>query len=53
MYDYFIYLICIFIALKTLSYSLWSFKNSGSAGGIAVLIISLLCLAPMFLLKNM
>jgi hypothetical protein len=42
-------LICVFIVLKTISYSIWSYKNTGAAGGTAVLVIAVLTLLPLTL----
>lgn len=52
MYDYVIYIICVFVFFKTLAYSVWSFKNSGALSGAAAFIISVMCLAPLVLLRS-
>lgn len=52
VYDYIVYLICAFVFFKTLSYSVWSFKNTGALGGAAALAVAVLCLAPIVLMRG-
>lgn len=51
MWNWFIYVICGFVCIKTASYGIWCVRNTGIAGGIAVFVIAVLSLMPLVTLR--
>ncbi len=50
MWDIIIYLLCVIVCIRTVSYGVWCFKNTGITGGVAVMVLAALSLVPLFAL---
>lgn len=48
MIDILIYIISAAVFVRTAAYGVWCFKNTGAAGGIAVIVTAILALSPFF-----
>lgn len=41
----------LFVSIRTISFAIWTFKNNETVGGIFLLILSALCILPVFTIR--